>query len=104
VTEDPAREWLHRRWVHSHEEDRAGDMVFRPSGFPFPPSRGRRAFELRSGGTLGHAQPGPADRPALGEGRWEIEGDTLKLFRESAAVEAFHIASAAPDRLVLRRV
>jgi hypothetical protein len=98
------REWLHQKWVHSHEEDQGDDMVFRPASFKLPPSRGRRSIELHSDGTLGHARPGPADRPERGQGRWEIDGDQLRLFGGSATPsEVFRIASAAPDRLVLRR-
>ena len=98
------REWLHQEWIHSHEEDQGDDMVFRPASFKLPPSRGRRSIELRTDGTLGHAQPGPADRPERGQGRWEIDGDQLRLFRDSATPsEVLRIAHAAPDRLVLRR-
>jgi hypothetical protein len=98
-------EWLHQEWVHSHEEDQGDDMVFRPASFKLPPSRGRRSIELHSDGTLGHARPGPADRPERGQGRWEIDGDQLRLFRASgpAPAEVLRIAHAAPDRLVLRR-
>jgi hypothetical protein len=99
----PQREWLHQEWVHSHEEDQGDDMVFRPASFKLPPSRGRRSIELHSDGTLGHARPGPADRPERGQGRWEIDGDQLRLFRGSATPEVFLITSASPDRLVLRR-
>ena len=39
------------RWVHSHEEDSGDELVFRPAGYAFPPSRGREAL------TLDHGQP-----------------------------------------------
>lgn len=102
---DAQRDWLHQRWVHSHEEDRGDQMVFRPASFPFPPSRGRRSIDLHGDGTLGHSRPGPSDRPERSEGRWEIDGDALKLFRSAAPTptEVLRIASAAPDRLVLRK-
>jgi len=105
VPSDASRDWIHQPWVHSHEEDRGADLVFRPAGFPFPPSRGRRSIELRRDGTLGLGRPGPTDRPERGEGRWEIDGETLRLYRVStgAPSEVFRIATAAPDRLVLRR-
>jgi hypothetical protein len=89
--------------VHSHEEDRGEDMVFRPAGFPFPPSRGRRRIELRGDGTLAAARPGPVDRPESQPGRWEIDGATLRLLGSAGQAEVFEIASASPDRLVLRR-
>jgi hypothetical protein len=102
---DAQRDWLHQLWVHSHEEDEGDEMVLRPAGFPFPLSRGRRSIDLRGDGTLGHARPGPSDRPERAEGRWQIEGDLLKLFRAPAPAppEVLRITSAAPDRLVLRK-
>jgi len=104
MAEDAPREWLHREWIHSHEEDRGRDRVFRPASFEFPPSRGRRVIDLRRDGTVGHSRPGPTDRRQLSEGRWEIVGHTLKLFSGSASkpTELLRIVSAAPDRLVLR--
>ena len=105
MAKEAPRDWLHQEWVHSHEEDRGGEMVFRPASFKFPPSRGRRAIDLRRDGTVGHTRPGPTDRRQASEGRWEIEGHALKLFPASGArpTEVLRIASAAPDRLVLRR-
>ena len=100
-----SREALVGHWVHSHEEDSEGVRVFRPRSFHFPPSRGRRAIDLRRDGTVGHTRPGPTDRRQASEGRWEIEGHALKLFPAPGArpTEVLRIASAAPDRLVLRR-
>ena len=106
MTKAAPRDWLHQEWVHSHEEDRGGEMVFRPASYPFPLSRGRRSIDLRRDGSVAHARPGPADRRQRSEGRWEIEGQTLKLSPASGPAarptEVLHIVSAAPDRLVLR--
>jgi len=41
---------VRRCWVHSHEEDSDEEMVFRPAAYEFPPSRGRRSFELKPDG------------------------------------------------------
>ena len=99
-----ARDWLHQEWVHSHEEDHGDDMVFRPASYRFPPSRGRRSIELRPGGSLTRGGPGPTDRRVRSEGRWEVDGRTMKLYPASSATptEVLEIVSAAPDRLVLR--
>jgi len=104
MKKDAPREWLHREWVHSHEEDRGDEMVFRPATFKFPLSRGRRSIDLRRDGTVGHARPGPTDRRQLSSGRWEIDGHTLKLYPASGKTptEVLRIVSACPDRLVLR--
>ncbi|PYQ07062.1 MAG: hypothetical protein DMF83_10645 [Acidobacteria bacterium] len=101
---DTPREWLHQEWVHSHEEDRDDEMVFRPASFKFPPSRGRRSIDLRRDGTVGHARPGPDDRRQRSAGRWEIDGHALKLFPATGKTpaEVYRITSASPDRLVLR--
>src|ERR1041384_5695638 len=39
-----------QHWVHSHEEDTDTEMVLRPAGYKFPPSRGRSSFELKPDG------------------------------------------------------
>jgi len=71
---DPGR--LEGRWVHSHEEDTADEMVFSSasSGYEFPRSRGRQAFELRPDGSYVGSAPGPADKPEPSEGTWALEG------------------------------
>ncbi len=104
MTKAAPRDWLHQEWVHSHEEDRGDEMVFRPASYPFPLSRGRRSIDLRRDGTVKHARPGPTDRRQVSQGRWEIDGETLKLLPASGSkpAEVLHIVSAAPDRLVLR--
>ena len=104
MTKAAPRDWLHQEWVHSHEEDRGGEMVFRPASYPFPLSRGRRSIDLRRDGSVTHARPGPADRRQRSEGRWEIDAHALKLFPAagSSPTEVLRIVSAAPDRLVLR--
>jgi hypothetical protein len=74
---------LQGRWVHSHEEDTADEMVYRSasSGYDFPRSRGREALELRPDGSYEGTVPGPTDKPeASGGGTWALEdGDKLVL-------------------------
>jgi hypothetical protein len=96
---DPAA--LHGRWVHSHEEDTAEGQVFRPDSYPFPPSRGRRALDLRSDGSYGASAPGPTDRPEETGGTWKLAGDRLELRAADDSTEAYQVVSATPDRLVL---
>lgn len=98
---DPAS--LHRRWVHSHEEDSDGERVFRPAAYAFPPSRGRSALDLRPDGSYGESAPGPTDRPEeSGEGTWRLAGDTLELRDLHGSTRALKVAFASPDRLVLK--
>ena len=100
---------LHREavlgtWVHAHEEDAGGDMVFRPASHPLPPSRGRVSFELRPDGTYVEHSPGPADAPVEGSGEWALDGDRLVLAGEGDRPgHAWEVASVDGDRLVVRR-
>jgi hypothetical protein len=65
---------LNQTWVHSHEEDRPGETVFRPESYPLPPSRGRKSFQLAPGGQLRGAGPGPDDRTVSSQGTWSLSG------------------------------
>jgi hypothetical protein len=97
---------LPRAWRHSHEEDAPGEMVFRPADWAFPPSRGRRGFELRADGTAALSGPGPTDRPATGAGRWVVEEpDRLVLYEGDATTpkRVYRIVSISADRLVVRK-
>lgn len=49
-----------QHWVHSHEEDTAAEMVFRPASFELPPRVGERA--LNSNLTRRTSKPGSALR------------------------------------------
>ena len=92
------------KWVHAHEEDTDGAMVFRPASHPLPPSRGRLRLELRPDGTYVEHAPGPTDAPIASEGDWSRDGRRLTL--GGAGDRGGHdweVVSAAPDRLVLRR-
>jgi hypothetical protein len=60
-------------WIHSHEEDTQGVMVYRPANYNFPPSRGRRGFDFREGGELVFFGIGRADGSEQFSGNWVIE-------------------------------
>ncbi len=101
--EDTVR-MLRRRWVHSHEEDTDKEMVFRPATFEFPPSRGRRSFELKPDGSLVEGGIGPADRPVETRGTWELEDDRLVLRPDrSETPRLMLITSVDEDRLVIQK-
>ena len=97
-----APDLLHRRWVHSHEEDGPDTLVFRPADYAFPPSRGRAGLDLRDDGTYAESLPGADDRPAEAEGTWRLAGRTLELEGRSGG-RVLEVVSAEPDRLVVRR-
>jgi hypothetical protein len=95
---------LHGRWVHAHEEDSDGEMVFRPASHPLPPSRGRTWFELRPDASFVESSPGPVDVPQLSNGKWSLEGDRLVLRAdEEPAAHNWEVVAIEDDRLVLRR-
>lgn len=97
---------LHQHWVHSHEEDAAAQMVFRPASFNFPRSRGRASFELKSDGGLVEHSIGPADRGQKEQGVWELEKDNVLTFRRNAKAaphRVMRIVSAGKDRLVIEK-
>lgn len=100
------RELVQRRWVHAHEEDREGEMVFRPAEYELPPSRGRAAFELHPDGSFSEAGIGAADVPEEGSGSWELQDDDRIVLSGGApggVPREMRIASAEPDRLVIKR-
>ncbi len=97
---------LHQHWVHSHEEDTDTEMVFRPKTFKFPPSRGRKSFELKPDGRLTETGIGPTDRPQESQGTWRLnDSDNLAFYSESQSVprRVMKIASVEKDRLVIKK-
>jgi hypothetical protein len=94
---------LHGSWVHSHEEDTADEMVFRPATRPLPPSRGRMAFDLRADGTYVERSPGPTDVPEESSGSWSLEDDRLILGGPSGGSgHAWEVTALEKDELRVR--
>jgi Lipocalin-like domain len=95
-------ETLTKHWVHSHEEDRPGEQVFRPDSYAFPPSRGRNGLILASDGGYTERGPGPTDQPEeRSGGAWELEGNKLTLRAPDGTTQVRTIISLEPDKLVL---
>ena len=96
---------LFQRWIHSHEEDTGGEMVFRPASFPFPPSRGRTGFEFRPDHSLVEVGIAPADGPQEAAGRWDLRGKELLLYKggDSKPFQTLRIVSIAADRLAIQK-
>jgi hypothetical protein len=100
----PGKDALQGHWVHSHEEDSEEETVFRPRSHPLPPSRGRRALDLRPDGSYEESFPGPVDAPETGAGRWSLDGDRLRLEPDGdRPSEAWQVVTAG-ERLTLREV
>ena len=97
---------LHKRWIHSHEEDGPHEMVFRPDGFRFPPSRGREGFELRSDGSLTEIGIAPTDGAQTSQGTWELGSKAQLLFYKGSKkepVRVLPVVSASEERLVVSK-
>ncbi|WP_217914703.1 hypothetical protein [Miltoncostaea marina] len=92
------------RWFRSAEEDQGGRLVFRGPEHEFPPSRAARSsIDLEADGTAAVGRAGPADRAEYSPGRWELEGDRLRLAWHGRE-ERYEVLEAGADRLVVRRV
>jgi hypothetical protein len=96
-------EALQQRWTHSHEEDTPGLMVFRPRGWAFPPSRGRRAFELGPDGAMLGSGPGPTDKVVSAEGRWRLRDDGVLELEQNGRRSELRVVEVAADKLVVER-
>ncbi len=61
-----------KKWWNSYEDetDPNNEKCYRPDGFDFPRSRGRRGFEFRPNGTFDYNYPGPTDAPTTDTGTW----------------------------------
>jgi hypothetical protein len=88
-------------WFHSHEEDRGDLKVYRDSSYEFPRSRApRESLRIVEDGSVTFGRPGPTDAAIASPGRWELDGDVLKL--SGLREEAWTIETLEHGRLVLR--
>ncbi|MDY7805348.1 hypothetical protein [Burkholderia stagnalis] len=95
---------LTQGWLHAHEEDAGGFCVFRPSGTPLAPSRGRSGFKFYADGRVDVTGPGADDRRITTQGTYTLSPDgklTVKL--PGKAEEVMQVHSLDPDRLVVKR-
>ena len=96
-----SREALLGEWVHSHEEDEPGRKVYRRSGYPFPPARGRDAVELKADDSAVVRGPGPTDMPEEETGKWALERETIRLYGRGEA-RTMEVVSCDDERLEVR--
>ncbi|EEP70283.1 hypothetical protein MCAG_00610 [Micromonospora sp. ATCC 39149] len=94
---------LSRRWLHSFEEDHEGVQVYRPSGHPFPPARGRDGIEFRPDGTFIDLPIGRGDANEARPGRWHGEPQgPVHVHTEAAGRRVMDVVRLEPDRLEVR--
>jgi hypothetical protein len=95
-----------RHWIHSHEEDAQGVVVYRPANYNFPPSRGRIGFDFREGGELVYYGIARADGSEESSGSWVIEGpNRVRIKVDSERVQPFvlQVVSCYDQALKVRR-
>ena len=94
---------LFKRWTHSREEDSGDVMVFRPSSFSFPPSRGRDGLEFREDGEVLQYRIGATDRPEGVLGFWRAElGNRLTVDFPAGDGQPYRIQLISVDHDVLK--
>lgn len=92
-------------WMHSHEEDPSdgsGLEVYRPSDWPFGPSRGRRGFELRSDSTASLLQIAASDGTVPRTGQWSLEPDNILRIQAGEQIKRFRIETLTRNSLIVR--
>jgi hypothetical protein len=95
---------LHRRWLHSHEEDTGEFEVYRPADHPFPPARGRRGLEFRENGEVVHLALGRADVPQPVAGVWRAEApDRVTVELADRPAQTLEIAYCDDNVLKIRK-
>jgi len=99
------RKLLHQQWFHSHEEDTGNMMVFRPSSYRFPRSRGRKGYTFQPDGSYIEIGPGPTDVPVSSKGIWSLKAHGVLTLISPAGVQkrVLRITSLEPDRLVVQK-
>lgn len=97
--------FLRGTWLHSHEEDRPGETVYRRESHPFPPSRGRSGFALTADGTCEEIGIAAADGPSKRRATWRVgspPGDALLIESEGSS-RRMRILRLEPDLLVVAK-
>ena len=99
---------IQQNWMHSYEEDTETEMVYRPSDYNFPLSRGRTGFELKPNHKLVEINIAPTDGSEEETGSWELkdaneENLTLQLNPKNSASRKLYIKSINEDSLVIEK-
>ena len=92
-----------RIWLRSHEEEQGPIRVYRPAGFPFPPSRGREGLRFDADGGFQYLGPGGDDRPGVDDGTWRADTPDATIVTATVDDQAItlRIVELAPQILRL---
>lgn len=94
---------IFKRWMHSREEDTQEMRIYRPSNYPFPPSRGREGFEMKENGEFISYGPGPTDRAQKRLGTWKLEsGNRIVVTFEDPRWKPYTMEIIFCDREILK--
>lgn len=100
------QECLSKQWIHSHEEDMQDVRVYRPSGYDFPPSRGRIGFQFQEDGKLIYYGIARTDGTEQSSGRWTVEGTSrVRIELDNQRIQPFvlDVVSCDEEMLKVRR-
>src|SRR5215210_8109472 len=91
---------IFQHWVESKEEANGKDQVFvyRPQGYNFPPARGRRSFEIKKNGEFILHEINSSDRPVVLVGRFEANGNNIKVFFNQKGKETVDMEVISAER------
>ncbi|WP_377267031.1 hypothetical protein [Peterkaempfera sp. SMS 1(5)a] len=94
---------LFQRWLHVREEDEPPRLVFRPDGYPLPPSRGRDGLEFRRDGVFVRYRISPRDGWEPTPGRWTADAAGVVSVRsaEDRQPDRWAVIECSQERLVL---
>ncbi|MBY2988285.1 hypothetical protein [Rhizobium leguminosarum] len=97
---------LHGHWVRVREEDTPTEQVYRPAGFPLPPSRGRAGLQFNEDGTFKRIGIGATDISNVREGVWRLDHANAGSIRveEAGKPQLLEINELKQDRLTIKRV
>ncbi len=104
MSNDKLPDEIFQHWVESKEEkdDKEQIFVYRPKGYNFPPSRGRRSFEIKENGEFILHEINSSDRPVVLVGRFEAKGNNIKVFFNQKGKETLDMEVISAERSMLK--
>jgi len=96
---------IFKHWIESREDrdNRPNVSVFRPSDYKFPPSRGRRGFEIKKNGEFILHEIGSTDKPIRMVGNFSVEGrDKIKVNHTGSSPFTLRIVAIEDNGNILR--
>jgi len=102
MSADVSRDALKGRWLRAPELDGPEGRVYIADRGAL--SRPRAALELLPDGSYVETKIGPTDRGAKRSGRWQLDGDRLRLLgpKHTGSSRTIEVIEATPERLVVK--